>query len=207
MSEPKASESVVQSEPKASESVVQSEPKASESVVQSEPKASESAAQSQLASLPLGTARFTVRRATAGDVVAIVGLLGDDEIGAVRELGPGAGLAPYRHAFEAIDADPGQLLLVVTASGDDVAATMQLSFIPGMARQGALRAQIEAVRVSSRYRSQGLGEAMITWAVAEARRRGCRLVQLTSDKRRTRAHRFYERLGFTAVSEGFKLPL
>jgi ribosomal protein S18 acetylase RimI-like enzyme len=173
----------------------------------SEPEVSESASTSQLASLSLDTARFTVRRATPDDVAAIVGLLTDDDIGMVRELSPAADLAPYRRSFEAIDADPGQLLLAVTAEDGDVAATMQLSFIPGMARQGALRAQIEAVRVSSRYRSQGLGEAMMTWAIAEARRRGCHLVQLTSDKRRTRAHRFYERLGFTAVSEGFKLPL
>ena len=82
-----------------------------------------------------------------------------------------------------------------------------LTFIPGLARHGALRAQIEAVRVGGRYRSQGLGEAMIRWAVDEARRRGCRLVQLTSDKRRTSAHRFYSRLGFAASHEGFKLQL
>jgi GNAT superfamily N-acetyltransferase len=88
-----------------------------------------------------------------------------------------------------------------------VAATMQLTFISGLARQGALRMQIEAVRVGSGYRSQGLGEAMIKWAIAEARQRGCRLVQLTSDKRRTSAHRFYDRLGFTRSHEGFKLTL
>ena len=162
---------------------------------------------SQLASRTLGITGFTIRRATADDVAAIAGLLADDDIGAVRELGPGADLTPYTLAFEAIDADPGQLLLVVTTGGGTVAATMQLSFIPGMSRQGALRAQIEGVRVGSRHRGQGLGEALMTWAIAEARRRGCHLVQLTSDKRRTRAHRFYQRLGFTAVSEGFKLPL
>ncbi|MGH3157769.1 MAG: GNAT family N-acetyltransferase [Streptosporangiaceae bacterium] len=162
---------------------------------------------SQLATLTLGTTGFTIRRATASDVPAIAALLADDDIGAVRELRPGADLAAYTLAFEAIDADPGQSLLVVTTEDDDVAATMQLSLIPGMSRQGALRAQIEGVRVSSRHRSHGLGEALMTWAIAEARRRGCHLVQLTSDKRRTRAHRFYERLGFTPVSEGFKLPL
>jgi ribosomal protein S18 acetylase RimI-like enzyme len=163
----------------------------------------------QLASVPLGTTGFTIRRATAADVPAIGALLADDDIGAARELPAGADLTPYTLAFEALDADPAHLLLVVsaTATATDVAATMQLSFIPGMARQGALRAQIEAVRVSSQHRGQGLGEAIMTWAIAEARRRNCHLVQLTSDKRRTRAHRFYERLGFTAVSEGFKLPL
>src|SRR5215469_1469380 len=161
----------------------------------------------QLAVLSLGPGPFAVRRATAADVPAIVGLLADDELGAAREAGSGPELAAYRTAFAAIDADPGQLLLVVTAEDGQVAATMQLTFIPGLARQGALRAQIEAVRVGAGYRSQGLGEAMIAWAVAEARRRGCRMVQLTSDKRRTDAHRFYQRLGFAATHEGFKLPL
>jgi GNAT superfamily N-acetyltransferase len=162
---------------------------------------------SQLAVLSVGTERFAVRRAAAGDVAAIVGLLADDELGATREAGADPDLTSYRAAFAAIDADPGQLLLVVTAGDGGVAATMQLTFIPGLARRGALRAQIEAVRVGTGYRSRGLGEAMITWAIAEARRRGCRIVQLTSDKRRANAHRFYQRLGFAATHEGFKLPL
>jgi GNAT superfamily N-acetyltransferase len=162
---------------------------------------------STLATLSVGPARFAVRRAAAGDVPAIVALLADDTLGAAREAGSDPALTPYRAAFAAIDADPRQLLLVVTAADDRVAATMQLTFIPGLARRGALRAQIEAVRVGSDYRSRGLGEAMIRWAVAEARRRGCRLVQLTSDKRRQDAHRFYSRLGFTASHEGFKLIL
>ena len=84
---------------------------------------------------------------------------------------------------------------------------MQLTFIPGLARRGALRAPGLEVRVGMGYRSRGLGEAMITWAIDEARRRGCRIVQLTSDKRRVNAHRFYQRLGFAATHEGFKLPL
>lgn len=84
---------------------------------------------------------------------------------------------------------------------------MQLTFIPGMARRGALRAQIEAVRVAAAHRGGGLGEAMFSWAIADARRRGCALVQLTTDKTRTEAHRFYERLGFLASHEGLKLYL
>jgi GNAT superfamily N-acetyltransferase len=162
---------------------------------------------SQLAVLSVGPERFAVRRAAAGDVAAIVGLLADDELGATREAGADPDLTSYRAAFAAIDADPGQLLLVVTAGDGGVAATMQLTFIPGLARRGALRAQIEAVRVGTGYRSRGLGEAMITWAIAEARSRGCRIVQLTSDKRRADAHRFYQRLGFAATHQGFKLPL
>ncbi len=162
---------------------------------------------SQLGVLSAGPERFALRRAAAGDVRAIVGLLADDELGATREAGADPELTPYRAAFAAINADPGQLLVVVTAEDGGVAATMQLTFIPGLARRGAVRAQIEAVRVGTGYRSRGLGEAMITWAIAEARRRGCRTVQLTSDKRRANAHRFYQRLGFTATHEGFKLPL
>lgn len=161
----------------------------------------------QLATLPVGRERFVIRRATAGDIAAIVALLCDDELGAGREDMPAAGLAPYRSAFDAVEADPRQMLLVVTAGDGSVAATMQLTFIAGLSRRGALRGQIEAVRVSRRHRGHGLGEAMIAWAVAEARRRGCALVQLTSDKQREGAHRFYARLGFTASHEGFKLQL
>jgi ribosomal protein S18 acetylase RimI-like enzyme len=162
---------------------------------------------SQFAAHSLGMEGFAIRRARADDVAAIVALLSDDELGAGREDMSAAGLAPYRSAFAAVEADPRQLLLVVTASDGSVAATMQLTFIPGLSRRGALRAQIEAVRVSGRHRGQGLGEAMMTWAIAEARRRDCALVQLTSDKQREDAHRFYARLGFTASHEGFKLQL
>jgi GNAT superfamily N-acetyltransferase len=96
---------------------------------------------------------------------------------------------------------------VVAETDGRVVATLQLSFIPGLSRRGALRAQIEAVRVAPAERSQGLGQALFTWAIAEARRRGCTLVQLTTDKSRTDAHRFYERLGFVASHEGLKLSL
>jgi GNAT superfamily N-acetyltransferase len=84
---------------------------------------------------------------------------------------------------------------------------MQLCFLPGLSRRGATRAQIEAVRVDEAYRGRGLGAAFITWAVSEARRLHCALVQLTTDKSRTAAHRFYERLGFAASHEGMKLSL
>lgn len=156
-----------------------------------------------------GAARFTVRQATAADVAALVALLTDDDLGRTREDPSGDGLAVYQRAFAAIEANPDQLLVVVTPAAEPVtvAATLQLTFIPGLSRQGALRAQLEAVRVASPYRSRGLGEAMIGWAVAEARRRGAALVQLTSDKRRSGALRFYARLGFTASHEGFKLTL
>ncbi|MCU1668900.1 MAG: acetyltransferase [Blastococcus sp.] len=138
---------------------------------------------------------------------SIVELLSDDPLGAAREGADGdGGLSPYLRAFEAIDADPAHILLVAEVDGQ-VVGTMQLSFLPGLARRGARRAQIEAVRVRGSHRGSGLGQAMATWAIDEARRRGCVLVQLTSDKQRTAVHRFYRRLGFIASHEGFKLTL
>jgi len=151
-----------------------------------------------------GGTTYEVRRAARADVPAIVALLAADQIGASRD--GGADLAPYERAFAAIDADPAQVLAVVTApAGGAVVATLQLTVIPGLARRGSLRGQIEAVRVHEDLRGHGLGEALMTWAIDEARRRGCTLIQLTSDKRREDARRFYERLGFTASHEGFKL--
>jgi GNAT superfamily N-acetyltransferase len=127
-----------------------------------------------------------------------VRLLAADPLGSSREgTANDEDPQPYQRAYQVIDADPAQLL-VVAIDGDDVVGTMQLSFIPGLARRGALRAQIEAVRVHESYRSMGLEARMIEWAILEARRRGCALVQLTTDKARTDAHRFYERLGFVA---------
>jgi ribosomal protein S18 acetylase RimI-like enzyme len=148
-----------------------------------------------------------LRQARADDIPAIADLLAADQLGATRDgVRSPADLASYLEAFRAIDADPAHLL-VVAESGPGIVATMQLSFLPGLARRGALRAQIEAVRVGGAYRSRGLGAAMVDWAIGEARRRGCALVQLTTDKSRTSAHRFYERLGFVASHEGMKLAL
>jgi GNAT superfamily N-acetyltransferase len=113
---------------------------------------------------------------------------------------------PYERALAAIDADPAQLLVVAEDDGV-VVGTLQLSEIPGLARRGAQRGQIEAVRVARTHRGLGLGGAMVRWTIEEARRRGCGLVQLTTDKTRTDARRFYERLGFVASHEGMKLPL
>lgn len=145
-----------------------------------------------------------LRRAVADDVAPIVRLIADDQLGARRE-DPGD-LTAYLPAFAAIDADPAQLLAVLDDAGT-VVGTMQLTFIPGLSRMGALRCQVEAVRVAASHRGQRLGEQMIRWAVDESVRRGCALVQLTTDKSRADAHRFYERLGFTASHEGFKMAL
>jgi ribosomal protein S18 acetylase RimI-like enzyme len=147
---------------------------------------------------------LTFRRATLADLPAVIALLADDELGRTREAPDHR--APYETSFAAIDADPNQLLVVGESRGATV-ATMQLTFIPGLSRRGTWREQIEGVRVSSSVRGGGIGEQLITWAIAQARERGCALVQLTSDASRADAHRFYERLGFVASHTGFKLAL
>jgi GNAT superfamily N-acetyltransferase len=145
-----------------------------------------------------------LRRAELSDLSGIVALLADDGLrAAVESTGDGA-RAGYERAFRAIDADPAHLLVAGIDGSDDVVATMQLTFLPGLARAGATRLQIEAVRVHSRLRGNGVGGAMIEWAIEEGRRRGASLVQLTSDNTRTDAHRFYERLGFSRSHAGFK---
>jgi GNAT superfamily N-acetyltransferase len=145
-----------------------------------------------------------IRRATREDVEPIVRLLIDDQLGASRDSTEDLG--PYLKAFEGIDADPNQLLMVAVLDGA-VVGTFQLTFIPGLSRKGSLRGQIEGVRVHSGQRGSGLGGTLMAWAIDESRRRGCALVQLTSDMSRVDAHRFYERLGFVASHQGFKLAL
>jgi GNAT superfamily N-acetyltransferase len=134
----------------------------------------------------------------------IVVRLSDGAVIALRRAD--AGYGPYERAFEEISADSRQLL-VVAVDEQEIVGTLQLTVIPGLSRRGARRAQIEGVRVSRRYRSRGLGAAMIQWAIRESAARQCVLVQLTSDKSRVDAHRFHERLGFAATHEGFKMSL
>jgi GNAT superfamily N-acetyltransferase len=160
-----------------------------------------------LATLDAGPPAVILRRAEPGDLPTIVGLLAADQLGAVRDgIRSDADRQAYQRAFAEIDRDPAHLLLVAEAEGR-VVATMQVSYLPGLARRGALRAQVEAVRVDEAVRGRGIGQAMLAWVISEARHRGCALVQLTSDKSRTGAHRFYERLGFVASHEGMKLIL
>ena len=145
-----------------------------------------------------------IRPVTADDVPAIVGMLADDPLGAQRESPDD--LTPYLVALERLSADPNQRLVVAVRKGR-VVGTLQLTIIPGLSRRGAIRSVIEGVRVHADERGSGLGTQLIEWAIDESRRQGCRLVQLTSDNTRTDAHRFYERLGFTASHTGFKLSL
>jgi ribosomal protein S18 acetylase RimI-like enzyme len=144
-----------------------------------------------------------LREARREDVPQIVALLADDAIGAGRE---GPADDAYYAAFELIATDQRNLVLVAEAGGR-IVGTLQLTIIPGLSRHGMLRGQIEGVRVSSDQRGQGLGRAMIERAIEVARGHGCGLVQLTSDKRRPDAVRFYQSLGFTASHEGLKLSL
>jgi GNAT superfamily N-acetyltransferase len=146
------------------------------------------------------------RRAAETDVPAIIALLADDILGEHRE-DPRTPLNPkYIEAFSAIDVDPNQMLVVAMVN-DDVAGTLQLTFIPGLTRIGAWRGQIEGVRVATLYRGAGLGQQMFEWAIEQCRSRGCHLVQLTTDRERPEAHRFYENLGFESSHIGYKLLL
>ncbi|MEU2734382.1 GNAT family N-acetyltransferase [Streptomyces sp. NPDC007095] len=145
-----------------------------------------------------------IRPAASDDVPAIVAMLADDPLGAQRESPDD--LTPYLAALERLSADPNQHLVVAVREGR-VVGTLQLTVIPGLSRKGSTRSLIEGVRIHSDERGSGLGSRFIEWAIEESRNQGCQLVELTSDATRTDAHRFYERLGFTASHVGFKLAL
>ncbi|MFD0254077.1 GNAT family N-acetyltransferase [Streptomyces sp. NPDC127113] len=145
-----------------------------------------------------------MRRTTAADIPAVVAMLADDPLGAQRESPDD--LDPYLAALERLDADPNQHV-VVAVRDNRVVGTLQLTIVPGLSRRGATRSIIEGVRVHADERGSGLGTQLIEWAIDESRRQGCQLVQLTSDKTRIDAHRFYERLGFSSSHTGFKLQL
>jgi GNAT superfamily N-acetyltransferase len=153
------------------------------------------------------------RVATRADVPAILELMADDEVSRARDAAAGRDAvvpegadAAYWAAFEAIDADPRNELIVADDDGT-VVGTCQLTFTPSLSRRGAERMTIEAVRVRSDTRGRGIGRAMMAWALDRARERGCGLAQLTTDKRRTDAQRFYVSLGFVASHEGMKITL
>ena len=146
------------------------------------------------------------RLATRRDVPAIVRLLAEDNLGAQRERFETPLPAPYYAAFEAIDADPNNELIVAHANGE-IIGTLQLMFLPHLSHQGGMRAQVSSVRVAEQFRGQGIGTDMMKWVLKRARERGCLLMQLTSSKSRTDAHRFYEKLGFEKTNIGMKIKL
>jgi GNAT superfamily N-acetyltransferase len=133
-------------------------------------------------------------------------LLADDDLGSKREEYVLPLPLSYYAAFDAIDRDPNNELIVVDLDGK-VIGVFQLTYIPGITYRGSWRAQIEGVRIDPTLRSSGIGRKLFTWAIEQARDRGCHLVQLTSDKARPDAIRFYESLGFVASHEGLKLHL
>ncbi len=147
--------------------------------------------------------KLSIRRAERADVAAIAALLRDDPLGSTRETDS---ISVYEQAFDELDCDSNQLLCVV-ADQSQVIGTMQVTIISGLARAGARRGLIEAVRIASHRRSEGIGEAMFQWAINYCRERGCALVQLTTDKSRPDAHRFYDRIGFSPTHIGYKLEL
>lgn len=151
--------------------------------------------------------QLTIREARREDVAAIVRLLADDHLGSGREVVAEPPLPGYLEAFEKVDADPRNLLAVAEEEGGRVIGTLQITFIPGLSNQGAELALIEAVRVDSSLRGQGLGARMIEWAMDEARRRGCRNVELFTHLSRVDAQRFYERLGFARSHAGMRRAL
>ena len=148
----------------------------------------------------------TIRTATIADLLAVVALLADDNIGATRERLADPLPDAYHAAFRAIDADPNNELLVADSNGT-IVGTLQVTYIPGLSRTGMWRATLEAVRVASTSRGAGIGAMLVQDAIERARRRGCGLVQLTTDRRREDAKRFYERLGFVDSHLGMKLSL
>jgi len=147
------------------------------------------------------------RRARESDLPAIIAMLADDALGSSREAVSDPIDQRYTAAFAAIDADQNQLLAVAVDDRDRPVGCLQLTFIPGLSRTGMWRGQIESVRIAATERGSGLGTRFVEWAIEVCRERGCKLVQLTSDKTRSDSIRFYEKLGFTASHEGMKLSL
>lgn len=146
---------------------------------------------------------MNIRDATAHDLDAIARLLADDGLGRGRET-PGDPV--YAQAFARMQTQPGNVYLVIEEAGA-ILACLQYTVIHGLSRSGASRAQIEGVRVSAAHRGARLGEVLMRAAIDRARADGCKLVQLTTDRTRTDAHRFYERLGFITSHHGMKLDL
>lgn len=149
---------------------------------------------------------LTFRLATEADLAAVIGMLADDPLGALREKIDVPLPADYLRAFDRIKSDGNQELTVAEIDGA-IVGTFQLTFIQYLTHQGGLRAHIEAVRVSSAHRGKGIGGQMLSYAIGRAKGKGYYVVQLTTDKQRPGAIHFYESLGFVATHEGMKLTL
>ncbi len=145
------------------------------------------------------------RKATENDVSAIVEMIADDELGKKRENFKNPLPKAYLKAFENINSDANQELIVVENENSEIIGTMQLSFIQHLTYRGGVRAQIEAVRIRKDKRGLGIGKTMFKWAINRAKERNAHLLQLTTDKKRPKAIKFYEDLGFKATHEGMKI--
>ncbi|AZQ70158.1 MULTISPECIES: GNAT family N-acetyltransferase [Streptomyces] len=158
-----------------------------------------------MSAAPDAAPALTLRPATRADLPAVLALLADEE----NVVDPSTVVVTeeYERAFAAIDEDPRNELLVLVEGAGAVVGCLQATYIPGLGKGGAERALIEAVRIRADRRGGGLGRTLMTRAVERARARGCALVQLTSNKRREDAHRFYAALGFARSHDGFKLAL
>jgi ribosomal protein S18 acetylase RimI-like enzyme len=152
-----------------------------------------------------GILRVKIRSARGNDVAAIVAMLADDALGRGRERIEDPLPPSYFQAFERLERDPNIRLVVAEGEGGEVIGCLQLCILPGLSSQGASRALIEDVRVASHHRSRGIGEQLVQWAVAEALRQGCKLVELLTHNTRVDAQRFYKRLGFQASHVGMTL--
>ncbi|WMT76805.1 GNAT family N-acetyltransferase [Bradyrhizobium sp. Ash2021] len=149
--------------------------------------------------------QVTIRRARRDDVGIIVKMLADDRLGGARERLEDPLPDCYFEAFETVERDPNLQLMVAVDGEGAVVGCLQLCILPGLSSQGASRALIEDVRVASHCRSRGIGEQLLQWAVAEARAKGCKLVELLTHQTRVDAQRFYERLGFGRSHVGMTL--
>jgi GNAT superfamily N-acetyltransferase len=146
------------------------------------------------------------RLAQADDLIDIVRMLSDDTLGSKRESLEPVISDNYIKAFENITKDPNQELTLVEMNGEKV-RTFHLTFIQYLTHQGGLRAQVEAVRTNSNYRGQGIGKRVFEYIVGRAKQKSCNMLQLTTDKQRPSAIKFYESIGFAATHEGMKLKL
>jgi ribosomal protein S18 acetylase RimI-like enzyme len=147
----------------------------------------------------------TIRHARRDDVGAIVTMLADDALGGPRERIEDPLPASYFAAFDRVAADPNITLVVAEGEAGAVIGCLQLCILPGLSSQGASRGLIEDVRVAPRLRGRGIGEQLVQWAVAEARSRGCKLLELLTNNSRVDAQRFYERLGFARSHVGMTI--
>jgi len=149
--------------------------------------------------------KLKFRIAKKDDVPFIISMIANDKLGNLRENYKEPLPEKYYQAFTNIDNDPNQELIIVEDDNNQIIGTLQLSFIQYLTYQGGIRAQIEAVRIKEGFRGKGLGEKLFQWAINRSKERGAHLLQLTTDKKRPEAIKFYKKLGFVMSHEGMKL--